>query len=77
MENDGFCSLFIYFFSTRRVCLRGTAACDKTSVYATCRAGAVGEGGVNMRRLGVGERYFFFNKKGVAAGGWSLVTTRW
>ena len=30
-------------------------ACDKTSVYATCRAGAVGEGGVNMRRLGVGE----------------------
>ena len=29
-------------------------ACDKRSLYATCRAGAVGEGGVNMR-LGVGE----------------------
>ena len=33
----------------------GAVACDKRSLYATCRAGAVGEGGVNMRRLGVGE----------------------
>ena len=32
-------------FSTRRVLLRGMVACDKTLVVATCRAGAVGEGG--------------------------------
>ena len=31
----------------------GTVACDKTSVYATSRSGGVGEGGVNMRLLGV------------------------
>ena len=29
-------------------------ACDKTWVYATCRSGAVWEGGGNMRRV-VGE----------------------
>ena len=32
-------------FSTRRVLLQGMVACDKTLVVATCRAGAVGEGG--------------------------------
>ena len=62
-------AVFIYIFFQQEGCAcGGTAACDKTSVYATCRAGAVGEGGVNMRRLGVGERYFF-QQEGCCCGG--------
>ena len=57
-------AVFLYIFFQQEGCAcGGTAACDKTSVYATCRAGAVGEGGVNMRRLGVGERYFFSTRR--------------
>ena len=39
-------SFFMYlFFQREGCCCGGMVACDKTSAYRTCRAGAVGEGG--------------------------------
>ena len=36
---------FFNFFQQEGCCCGGMVACDKTSAYRTCRAGAVGEGG--------------------------------
>ena len=36
---------YIIFFQQEGCCCGGMVACDKTLVVATCRSGAVGEGG--------------------------------